>query len=72
MQENEAYIHCSTQLFEKASSRNIKLRFLAFNMQWLFGSTLEPTTKIIVLDTFCSQNLRFFSGGRLYARVAKL
>ena len=49
-----------SQLFEKASSRNIKLRFLAFNMQWLFGSTLEPTTKIIVLDTFFSQNLRFF------------
>ena len=48
------------QLFEKASSRNIKLKFLAFNMQWLFGSTLEPTTKIIVLDAFFSQNLRFF------------
>ena len=49
------------QLFEKASSRNIKLKFLAFNMQWLFGSILEPTTKIIFLDTFCFQNLRFFS-----------
>ena len=48
------------QLFEKTSSRNIKLRFLAFNMQWLFGSILEPTTKIIFLDTFCFQNLRFF------------
>ena len=48
------------QLFEKASSRNIKLIFLAFNMQWLFGSILEPKTKIIFLDTCCSQNLRFF------------
>ena len=45
-----------SQLFEKTSSRNIKLTFLAFNMQWLFGSILEPTTKIIFLDTFCSQN----------------
>ena len=62
----------NTQLFEKTSSRNVKLKFLAFNMQWLFGSILEPTTKIIFLDTFCSQDLRIFSGGRLYARVAKL
>ena len=49
------------QLFEKASSRNIKLKFFAFNMQWLFGSILERTTKMIFLDTFCSQNLPFFS-----------
>ena len=49
-----------TQLFEKASSRNIKLKFLAFSMQWLFGSILERTTKMIFLDTFYSQNLRLF------------
>ena len=53
-----------SQLFKKANSRNIKLNSLVFNIQWLFGSILERTTKMIFLDTFCSQNLRFFSGDR--------